>query len=220
MEFIEYIQEYLGDVILQYEKMMDSSREEMRMMTNNYNALVLSRIGFVATEMMDIQNTVSSSIQQRALEINSTTATCIVDAISELEYVVAYAGPTFAEVSGQINFELIDIADYLFYPLVDYLHELVSSYETDLLMILGIYNPVEDFIYVLLNFLFDVLIYDIYFEYFVDDIYIEMIYWSIIMENVSVDNFPILQNGLDYFRFNAKLIENTLSDCNEDVIEA
>ena len=219
LEFLEFIQEYLGDVVIQYETMMDSAREEMRMMINNYNALSISRIGFVATEMMDIRNTVSSSIQQRALEINSTTAGCIVDAISELEYVVAYAGPSFAEVSGQINFEIIDLGDFYFFPLMDDLHEMVSSYETDLLMLIGIYNPVEDIEYMLFNFFIDVLIYDIFFEYFIDDIYIEMVYWNLIMEDVSSDNFPILQSSLDYFRFNANLIQNTLNDCNPDEIE-
>ena len=202
LEFLEFIQEYLGDVVIQYETMMDSAREEMRMMINNYNALSISRIGFVATEMMDIRNTVSSSIQQRALEINSTTAGCIVDAISELEYVVAYAGPSFAEVSGQINFEIIDLGDFYFFPLMDDLHEMVSSYETDLLMLIGIYNPVEDIEYMLFNFFIDVLIYDIFFEYFIDDIYIEMVYWNLIMEDVSSDNFPILQSSLDYFGLN------------------
>ena len=218
-EFMEGIQEFLGDIIIQYEKMMDSAREEMRMMTTNYNALAISRIGFVATEMMDIQNTVLSSIQTRAVEINSTTAQCIVDASSELEYIVSNAGPSFAEVTGQINFELVELADFLFFPTVDELHELVSLYETDLLFLLSIYNPVEYFDYILINFLFDVIIYDYVFEEYVDEIYLEMVFWSIIMEDVSGDNFPILQSSLDYFRFNANLIENTLGDCNADEIE-
>ena len=216
---IEGIQEFLGDVIIQYEKMMDSAREEMNIMTSNYNALVVSRIGFVATEMMDIQNTVLSSIQTRALEINSTTAQCIVDASSELEYIVSNAGPSFAEISGIINFEIFEMADILFFPLIDELQELVSLYETDLLQLFALFNPVTDSEDLIFVFLFDAMMYDYFFEYSIEDIYIEMLYWSIVMENVSRDNFPVLQSSLDYFRFNANLIENTLGDCNADEIE-
>ena len=218
-EIIEGLQEFLEDVILQLETMTISARNEMGLMIRSYNALSVSRIGFIATDMMNIRDNVSERIQQRAMEINSTTAECILEAESELEYIVSYAGPSFVEVAGQINFELNDIAELLFFPLVDELDEIVSIYENDLLVLLSILNPVTEFDYLIFNFFFDIIIYDIFFEYFLDDLYLEMVYWSIIMEEVSAENFPLLQSSLDYFRFNAVLIQNTLIDCNPDEIE-
>lgn len=208
------IQADLNDIIIQHEVMLESARKEMSSMINNYNALTISRLGFIAQEMKAIENEVLTDIENRALQINSTTAECLIDANRSLGYAANYAGLVIVEISRELIINFNAISNETVYPLLHILEKVVSSYELDLLGIYASINIITNFDQAFYTFLIDVYFYEFIFDYYVDYIYVDMVLWNKSINEFNGDMYQILESGRDYFRFLANLIKNSLIDCN------
>ena len=208
------IQSLLEDIILQHEVMLESARNEMSSMINNYNALTISRLGFVAQEMKAIENEVLMDIENRALQINSTTAECLIDADRSLGYAANYAGLVIVEISRELIGHFNTINNETVFPILDILDEDVSSYELDLLRIYARFNIITNFDNAQIKFLNDIFFYIFIFERYVEYIQRDMILWNTLFNEFNGDMYQILDSGTDYFRFLAYLIKNSLVDCN------
>lgn len=208
------IQADLNDIIIQHEVMLESTRKEMSSMINNYNALTISRLGFIAQEMKAIENEVLEDIEIRALQINSTTAECLIDANRSLGYAANYAGLVIVEISREMIIHFNSISNETVYPLLHILEKAVSSYELDLLGIYASINIITNFDQAFYTFLLDVFFYEFLFDYYVEYIYVDMVLWNKSINEFNGDMYQILESGRDYFRFLANLIKNSLIDCN------
>lgn len=208
------VQAELDNIVVQYETMIESARNEMSSMVHIYNALTISRLGFVAQEMKEIENEILMDIENRGLQINSTTAACLIDANRSLGYAANYAGLVIVEISRELIGNLNVLADDTVYPLLDMLNEIVSFYQVDLLTIHAFFNVVTDFNDAYYTFLFDIFFYELMFDYYVEFVYREMVLWNKLTNEFNGDMYQILNSGTDYFRFLGNLIKNSLIDCN------
>ena len=206
------IQADLDDALIQRHVFIESARTEMLSMIKNYNALTISRLGFVAQEMKGIENEVSIDISNRALQINSTTAECIVDAKRSLGYAANYAGLAIVEVTREIAANLNTVNNETVYPLLYILEN--STHELELLTVYAYFNTVKDYEYAYFRFSSKVRNHVIDFDLYVRYILKDMVLWNKLITEFNGDMYQILESGTDYFRFLAYLIKNSLVDCN------
>lgn len=208
------IQAQLNDVLIQHETFLESARIEMTSMIKNYNALTISRLGFVAQEMKAIENEVLIDIENRALQINSTTAECIIDANRSLGYAANYAGLVIVEISREISAHINTVNNQTVFPLFALLDNATSIYELSLLSIYAEFNLITHYRYAYYRFASNVRSHDYNFEQYVKYIRIDMVLWDKLINEFNGDMYQILDSGTDYFRFLAYLIKNSLVDCN------
>lgn len=185
----------------------------MSLMMLNYNSRVLSRIGFVTQEIMDLEAELSSEIQNRTIEINDAPE-CILQARSDLEVSWLEAGNALQTVTLRLNEDLATLNEAVFQPAIDEIELLVSLFEVEILNLLSYVNSVTNMIFLLIVLESEIRQYGVLFEYYVDDIYEEMVIWSMFTDEFSQNAFPQLDASLAQFRSSVDSIRGSLVNCN------
>lgn len=178
------------------------------------HASMLSRIGFVAQDVKDFQTEVLSDIQNRAVEINNSEATCILDAKQGLDVSADIASGVLMFAAGAFIEEISVINDEFVNPILNTIDLLTSRFEIEVIEQLGFRNAVTGFEAIISFLLDEVIIFEDLFEFFVSGIYDDFINLETLIGARKSVIFPVLDNTLDEFRFNGNLIRNSLLNCN------
>lgn len=151
---------------------MESALNEMTSIEKTFNAQLLSRTGFVFQEIKDLQFEISNEISERSAIVNNPE--CIVEANAILANASEWAGtnsmPTYVDITQRIAFSRLSQV----YPTLTELKRSVSLYTVEPLAMLGYLNPVTRINSILDILLFEIEVYDILFEDFVDQVLDEM----------------------------------------------
>lgn len=186
----------------------------MHNMERIYQARVISRIGFIAQEMKDLQSEVIAAIEQRAVEINNNNAECILEARRNLNSSVDDAGAVINSAASRTVADLEILLDDIFHPTIGTIDYLVSQFEVEVFMIFAYFNSVTSMFQVIITLESEIRMYGALFEYFVQELYVDMIIFKI-HTDLSVEAvFPKLQGGLNTFRDSSNAIRNSLVNCS------
>lgn len=199
---------------MQYHALLNSARAEMSLMGYNFNARVLSRIGFVTQEMMDLEFLIQNEIRNRANLIGSNDTDCIVEAERNLEASLATAGDVIMSASVRTTSELAEIYDFTFHHVVNDIDFIVSFFDVEILAAFAYMNSVTSMFQLIILLESEIRAYGALFEYFVNDVHIEMVLYSQLTEDLSANVFPQLEAGLEAFRTTGNSIRNSLVTCN------
>lgn len=216
MERLISAQKQFDDFGSQYVAMLQSANLEMSSMFKNYNSQVISRIGNVVDQMKSIQLNVEIQIQERAIEINSTTVQCLNETQNELDYVTSEAASIFVQVSTEIIYNLNELSTTFIYPLFQEISEFTTNFEYEFLRTLATVNAVANFEQAIDILLFEAIHYEILFEVYIYSILEEFSSWLSQTNQQNAGYIQIMQGALNYYRFNTELIKNTLQNCNLD----
>lgn len=199
---------------LQYKALTASARDEMHNMERIYQARVISRIGFVAQEMKDLQSEVIAAIEQRAVEINNNNAECIVEARRNLNSSVDDAGAIISSAARRTVADLEILLEDIFHPTIGTIDYIVSQFEVEVFMIFAYFNSVTSMFQVIITLESEIRMYGALFEYFVQELYVDMIIFKIYTDLSVEAVFPKLQGGLNTFRDSSNAIRNSLANCS------
>ena len=160
------------DTIRNYRAFIESTKVEVAIINKVFNALLLSRTGFVFQEIKDLEYEVINEIVNRIAEVNSTE--CIDAANEQLAAASLIAGTATQNVYQDI-IEQIELAKLLkVYPTLTELSWLTSGFAVESLSLIAFFNPLTDFNQTVDNFAREVATVTELFEAFVDEIILEM----------------------------------------------
>jgi hypothetical protein len=177
------------------------------------NAQLFSRIAFVTDEIRFRQNDALNAIARRGREIDDPEAECILEAISEVENAVEYAGYSMNGVIGETVFYVDQIeADY-FYPLINVLKLESSTIQWTVMSDLRRYNPVTQTAQLITRLEGDYEVLKILYDTAIRNIEREMVAMDEHMNTVKSSMFPQLNGVRDYFNFTVNIIRESLPQC-------
>lgn len=182
------------------------------------NSQLISRLGFVLDDMKVKQAEVQAQIVDRALLIGNNTAECIVDAEDSLENAINYTAQNIQESVKEIMDSLNVIENDYFYPLVNALRLESNNMQKQVLAAFRRDNPVTRYQNLLARLNDDYLVFYILYASSMNNIDKEIIK---INTRTNVDKstmFPMLDNFNVYFKFQANLIKESLTMCNNTVV--
>lgn len=199
---------------LQYKALMTSAREETSSMERNYNAVLLSRVGFIVEDIRLIEGEIIIAITNRSIEIENPTSECILSAQGNLDSLLDGAGESISTIVQDIMTQLYEINESLINPHFNDGEFLISLFEVEILTILGYYNGVTSMFTILLMLESEIRTYGVLFEYFVSSIYVDMIYFGMFTDGINANAFPQLETVVSDFRATGNSIISSLIDCN------
>lgn len=214
IDFIDVYKYSINLFGMQYKAFSVSARNEMSSMEKNFNARVISRIGFTSQDMKDFEYEIFNAIQERAIEINNNNAECLLVAQRNLEASSVEAGEAIMNATRKAVGDLNILYDDIFYPIMDTIEMLISQFEKEILTVFGSFNSVTSMFQILITLESEVRNYGALFEYFVSYIYIDMVIFDLMVETTAQTVFQQLGAGLNSFRTAGNSIRNSLVDCN------
>lgn len=214
LDFVSIYKESIDFFSMQYHALLNSARNEMGLMAYNFNSRVLSRIGFVTQEMMDLHFVTLNDIRNRANQIGSNDTDCIVEAERNLEASLATAGDVIMTSSVRTTADLAEIYDYTFHHVIHDIDFIVSFFDVEILALFAYMNSVTSMFPLLILLETEIRAYGALFEYFVDEVHVEMMLYSQLTSELSAAVFPQLDAGLEAFRTTGNSIRNSLVTCN------
>jgi hypothetical protein len=214
LDFIRVYKESVDFFSLQYKALSASSRSEMNVMEKIYNARVLSRIGFVAQEMKDLESDLLQDIDNRAIEINNNNAECLLEAQRNLSNSSESAGKTIKAFAMRASEDIQTLNEIAVYPVLHEIESLRSIFEVEIFNIFAYINSVTNIMQLFILLESEIQAYGVLFEYYVNEIYTEMVIYGILFDDLSQEIFPLLDAGLEQFRTSASIIRSSLTNCN------
>lgn len=200
---------------LQFLALENSATREYHLTITNHHARAVSRIGFVAQDMMDLQNEVLLAIRNRGNEIGDNSTECIQDAELGLTSAATIAGEQIMLASRAWYEEVNLLNDDLIAPLIAEIEFLNVVFDIEVLAMFAIDNPVTQ-LELVVNTMYELLdLYSELFEFFVTDLVVDFVYFDTRGGDKNGRIFLQLEDALDNFRFSANLIRNSLETCNE-----
>lgn len=162
----------MKDNNIRYNAFIVSAKLEIANIERIFNALLLSRTGFVFQEIKDLEFEVMYEIQDRSMQVNNTD--CIFLANRQLQDASADAG-SGSIMAYQDIMQRVEFMRYvLVYPVLFELTRVIPQFTVDPFNLLGYFNPVTNFDLVMSTLLRELNTFDELFEAFVDEVIIEM----------------------------------------------
>lgn len=164
--------ERVKSINFDYDALVESATHEMANIERNFNAQLLSRTGFVFQEIKELEFQIVNEINERSAIVSNTE--CIIEANELLTNATAWAGTNsmsvYVDITQRITFtRLLQV-----YPTLTELKKFISSYTVEPLSLLGYLNPVTRIDSILDILEYEIDVYDLLFESFVDQIIYEM----------------------------------------------
>lgn len=212
------LNENFDDLHMKYNDQVDVYETQQDFNFKVFNSQLLSRLGFVLDEMKVKQAEVQVEIVDRALVIGNSTAECIVDAEESLENAINYTARNIQESVKEIMESLNVIENDYFYPLVNALRLESNNMQKQVLVSFRRDNPVTRYQNLLARLNDDYLVLYILYASSMNNIDREIVK---ITNRTNVDKstmFPMLNSFNIYFMFQANLIKESLTMCNNTVV--
>lgn len=151
-------------VLTDYKVLVLSARNEFDSMVRIQQSRKISRIGFVVDEMKSLQAEVEAAIDNRAAQINSMDAACIVEAHRTLEASATAAGEIIVSgVNIWTTYNDYVSEDYV-YNTIEELNVLISLFEFELLNLFSRFNSVTNMLDLLFTYQVDIQLFFALFE--------------------------------------------------------
>lgn len=196
---------------LQYKALLISARDQTHLLENEYNSGVISRIGFVVQDIRNLENEISSVIQNRSSELSN--AECIFEAQRTLESLSLDSGNAISRIMQELVEQINEINESIIHPIFDEIEFLISVFQFEILNVFSYYNSVTN-MFTLLTFLeSEIRLYGNLFEYFVNDIYVDLYIYGVMTNELNRIAFPQLNDVLEDFEITGSSIISSLSDC-------
>lgn len=206
----------MGIVIIDYKVLLESSSRELNMMIKVQNSRSLSRIGLVVDDMKDLQIEVNRSIRNRAIEIGSGNATCILEADRRLAEAAETAGGVIVTEAVEWN-DLNDyLADLFIFRTTDELQLIISLLELELINCFAYFNSVTNIYNLLLFYQTELQSFFNIFDYYVYYIYVDFYVYHVFSNEQNRRMFFALNDALVEFRAEGSRITDSLSDCHSN----
>lgn len=212
LSYVPILREAEGIVLADYKALVQSARHEIASMIKNKHAQIISRIGFISEEMMEVQREVYAAIANRRLEIGN--AACLEEAETEFNASVTSAGEFVMHSAGQwkiLNDALIEINTF---RAVDEIDLLISIFEIELLNLFVHFNSVTDFYWLLYAYEYEIQVFFYLFDYFVDLVIYDMTVHENAVQQFNYIQFTTLQYGANNLRSSGNSIISSLGNCH------
>lgn len=185
----------IEDINSGYAALATSAVREVSSIERDFNALMLSRSGFVYQEIKDLEYDVANAIFERAAEVEDQV--CILIARSQLETASETAGTSsqgaYRDILQRMNImQILEV-----YPTLAEINRAIPSYATQPLTLFGSSNSVSDMNGMLARLTSEVDLHESLFEEFVDQILREMIIFN---NYLNRDLISVLAESLEATR--------------------
>lgn len=180
-----------------------------------FQAQAMSRLGFVTDEIMHQKNDALRAIDVRSIQINSTEAECIVNAIDSLENAVTYAGSSINQAVAEVFFYLNQIKDREFFPLISTLYTESSEIQWTVMAETTRFNLVEDFGGFIAKLESDYQVLLFLMNNSLQNLEFEIGFFNTELNVIKQSFFPQMNSFRDYFNFTANLIIQDMPNCHE-----
>lgn len=198
-------------VKMDYQVMLLSARSETNAMIRVNHARMISRIGFVAQDMKDLEDEFTSAIQDRVREIGSNE--CLENAQKSLEESAQSGGQVIVYSARQWRTLNDAISGRLIYIVLDELDFIVSLMETELLYLFSFFNSVTYIYELLYLYQAEIQIYFLLFDLFVDEVLIVMKSYDDTTNQFNRIIFKTLNEGVEEFRAAGSSIVDASRNC-------
>lgn len=213
MSFFPVIQGMVANTNIQYRAFIASTRHEYDLLLKQHHARVVSRVGFVSQEVMDLRDEVTSEIDARAGEIGNAEAACVVEARESLAVAVEQAGALMMDVSHDWADQIHLVHDEFVSPLLKELEMLTSILEIEMLVAMGYFNIVTELESLVTNLYFEAVFYAFFFEQFVDEIILDFRIFEDFTRSKNERLFPLIGTAATDFAEAATIIRDSLPSC-------
>ena len=176
-------------------------------------AQLISRLGFVTDEMAFRERQTIDAINERAANIGSESAECIIDARLSLDNAIEYVGYSVNGAIGEAMFYINQIEREYFYPYIHALQLESNVIQWTVVSELRRINPVTDGANLITRLEGDYFINLVLYQAAVEQIPREMGRLDNRMNEVKRSMFPQLNGIRDYFGFTADIIKDSLPTC-------
>lgn len=199
---------------VKFQALADSARIQFDLISQSQHSQIISRIGFVMQEIMDLEREISEDIENRAIQINSNDTECILDAQRGLHSSLVVAGDLIRYASMELHGEISLNNKELVYPALETIDAIVSQLKTEMFEKLGYLNAVTQMDFLLELLMIQVEIGESIFEWYVDKIITDFIALEVRSSDMNASIYPRLDRTLEDFRFRGNVIRNSLVNCN------
>lgn len=200
---------------MMYRALKISASTEYNQIIKVHHARAVSRIGFIAQDMKDLEDELLVAIQNRGIEINNNNAECLRVAEGLLANSTEDAGNVIVFVSRDWSEELYILNDDFVDPLLKEVELLTSLFDIEMLKTLVSYNPVTQLQDIVFQLYLEAVLFDMLFEYFVTDFYNDFVLFDMLTNEKNGRIFRQLNEALVNYTTSVNLIRSSLSDCNE-----
>lgn len=200
---------------MMYRALKISASTEYNQIIKVHHARAVSRIGFIAQDMKDLEDELLVAIQNRGIEINNNNAECLRVAEGLLANSTEDAGNVIVFVSRDWSEELYILNDDFVDPLLKEVELLTSLFDIEMLKTLVSYNPVTQLQDIVFQLYLEAVLFDMLFEYFVTDFYNDFVLFDMLTNEKNGRIFRQLNEALVNYTTSLNLIRSSLSDCNE-----
>lgn len=214
IQLLEDLNQNFDDLHMKYTTQIDIYELSQDFYFKVLNSQLISRLGFVLEEMKAKQSEVQIEIVDRALEIGNITAACIVDAEESLENAINYAARNIQESVDEVMTSLNAIENDYFYPLINALRFESNVMQWQVLTALRRDNPITRIQNLITRLNDDYLVLYILYTSSMNNIDREVQRVNIRTNNDKSIMFPMLESFNVYFKFQANLIKDSLTLCN------
>lgn len=200
---------------MMYRALKVSASAEYNQIIKVHHARAVSRIGFVAQDMKDLEDELLVAIQNRGIEINNSNAECLRVAERLLANSTEDAGNVIVLVSRDWSEELYILNDDFVDPLLKEVELLTSLFDIEMLKTLVSNNPVTQLQDIVFQLYLEAVLFDMLFEYFVTDFYDDFVLFDTLTNQKNGRIFRQLDEALVNYTTVVNLITSSLSNCNE-----
>jgi hypothetical protein len=179
-----------------------------------YIARALSRVGFIAQQMKDLEAELLADINSRGIEINNENSECLLTARRYLATAIDSAGEDLKIVSKRISEDVTTLNEIAVYPIFYEIEMLRSIFEVEIFNMFAYINSVTSMFQLLIFLESEIRAYGQLFEYYVNDIYTEMVIYEMLTNDLSEEVFPELDNALELFGRSVQAIRTSVRSCN------
>lgn len=183
-------------------------------MIRNHQARAISRIGFVADEKNAFEAEIITAIENRAIQIGSNSSECLLEAERELAIATETAGMGIVLASRDWIAELNLIEDEFVEPTLQELDILISLFQVEVLYMLAYRNTVTEIEYIVSILYLEALLYEVFFELFVDEIIFEFNFFQMLANEDNGRLFQTLDDSFNDYITNGNIIRDSLATCN------
>lgn len=176
-------------------------------------AQFFSRIGFVASQIKDLDFQTFTSIVEHGVRIGNPLAPCVVDADSSLRNLSVEIGAELMEIADIAKKDFLRIPNEFVHPFLDRTERLSSSFLSEVTTKLASENSITAINEMILELEEHEAASRELLITFNDDLQAEIAYKRRQMNYVKAEIFPILEYSLRYYQRGTNVIINGLSSC-------
>lgn len=179
-------------------------------------AQLFSRLGLVTQQIKDLRFATHRQIINRGLEIGNTAALCIIEADEALDVLSRESGEELMELAKIGVKDFLRIPDEFVYPTLDRTEALSQGFLNEVMLQIANENAVTNIHELVEKLEASKNVFGNLIPIFSESFHDETIRFTVEMNYVKAQIFPILDYTLGYFRDGIEGITRLLPNCTDD----